>query len=101
MANQNSGRRHSAPAPHPQSNGRPPFSEPVMRRWPHPANDGCPAAAAEPVLHYIYCALSYQNQLLADIKTLLEQLTLPCEAPAAGEAATPADPGPSITMAKK
>jgi hypothetical protein len=26
-------------------------------------------------MHYIRCALSYQNQLLADIKTLLEQLS--------------------------
>ena len=25
-------------------------------------------------MHYIRCALSYQNQLLADIKSLLEQL---------------------------
>ena len=27
-----------------------------------------------PTLHYIRCALSYQNQLLADIKSLLQQL---------------------------
>lgn len=27
-----------------------------------------------PTLHYIRCALSYQNQLLADIKALLQQL---------------------------
>jgi len=30
--------------------------------------------APEPALHYIRCALSYQNQLLADIKALLERL---------------------------
>ena len=29
----------------------------------------------DPALYYIHCALSYQNQLLADIKSLLEQLT--------------------------
>jgi len=32
------------------------------------------APAPEPALHYIRCALSYQNQLLADIKALLERL---------------------------
>jgi len=30
--------------------------------------------APEPALHYIRCALSYQNQLLADIKAILERL---------------------------
>ena len=33
-------------------------------------------------MHYIRCALSYQNQLLADIKALLEQLA---SAPPAAE----------------
>ncbi len=33
-----------------------------------------PPADPDPALHYIRCALSYQNQLLADIKTLLLQL---------------------------
>ena len=50
--------------------------EPEVRRWPHPV-DGAAAAEtqeAEPALHYIRCALSYQNQLLADMKVLLEQL---------------------------
>ncbi len=49
----------------------PPPEEPEMRRWPHPV-----AAAPEelsPTLHYVCCALSYQNQLLADIKALLER----------------------------
>jgi hypothetical protein len=26
------------------------------------------------MLHYIRCALSYQNEMLAEIKTLLEQI---------------------------
>lgn len=39
----------------------------------HPVD--VPAAIApDPTLHYIRCALSYQNQLLADIKALLQQL---------------------------
>ena len=47
--------------------------EPPVRRWPHPVD--VPAAIApDPTLHYIRCALSYQNQLLADIKALLQQL---------------------------
>lgn len=60
--------------------GLPAVSEPPVRRWPHPV-DGTssgqlPASAqTDSTLHYIRCALSYQNQLLADIKALLEQLT--------------------------
>ena len=52
----------------------PSSGEPVMRRWPHPVEGTEPAAQTGPALHYVHCALSYQNQLLADIKTLLEQL---------------------------
>lgn len=53
------------------------YPEPEMRRWPHPV-DGTPVSPqgpqADAVCYYIRCALSYQNQLLADIKALLEQL---------------------------
>lgn len=60
------------------------FTEPEVRRWPHPIDGTISAdvrSAASGVqtevsLYYIHCALSYQNQLLAEIKTLLEQLTL-------------------------
>ena len=60
------------------------FTEPEMRRWPHPVNgislpDGRPSPSvgqADLSLYYIHCALSYQNQLLSEIKTLLEQLIL-------------------------
>ena len=54
--------------------GTPSYTEPEMRRWPHPLEDPAPSPAPEPAMHYIRCALSYQNQLLADIKSLLEQL---------------------------
>ena len=47
-----------------------------MRRWPHPVSGVEPARAADPMLHYIRCALSYQNQQLADIKALLQQLVV-------------------------
>lgn len=47
-------------------------TEPVMRRWPHPVVTASPQEDA--TLHYITCALSYQNQLLADIKVLLERM---------------------------
>ena len=63
----------SAPAAQP-----PAPAEPPVRRWPHPVAE--PEPGAEPALHYIQCALSYQNQLLADIKTLLQQL-VPEEGP--------------------
>ncbi len=49
-------------------------AEPVMRRWPHPVEGTELVSRTDPTLHYIHCALSYQNQLLADIKTLLQQL---------------------------
>ena len=53
----------------------PPASrEPPVRRWPHPVSGVEPARAADPMLHYIRCALSYQNQQLADIKALLQRL---------------------------
>lgn len=54
--------------------GTPSYTEPEMRRWPHPPEDSSPAPAPEPAMHYIRCALSYQNQLLAGIKALLEQM---------------------------
>nr|WP_325211756.1 hypothetical protein [uncultured Oscillibacter sp.] len=55
--------------------GTPVYTEPEVRRWPHPLEDSPSSPAPEPAMHYIRCALSYQNQLLADIKTLLETLT--------------------------
>ena len=74
----------------PGREGTPIYTEPEVRRWPHPLEDGSlpPASAPEPALHYIRCALSYQNQLLADIKVLLEQM-----APAAAPEAGPEEPG--------
>jgi len=50
-------------------------SEPVMRRWPHPIQSPPSAPQPDPMLHYIRCALSYQNELLSEIKSLLEELT--------------------------
>ena len=65
--------------------GLPIFTEPEVRRWPHPVegtalppSGGCQPRSPsqlEAGLYYIHCALSYQNQMLADIKTLLEQLS--------------------------
>ena len=85
MANHSGGRgRHSRPAA-PRQPGTPAFKEPEVRRWPHPVegtalppSGGCQPRSPsqlEAGLYYIHCALSYQNQMLADIKTLLEQLS--------------------------
>ncbi len=54
---------------------QPKFKEPVMRRWPH-SNETAPssAEAEASIFHYLHCSLSYQNQLLADMKALLERL---------------------------
>ena len=58
--------------------GTPGYIEPEVRRWPHPVEDETLSSTPgpEPALHYIRCALSYQNQLLADIKVLLEQMAI-------------------------
>ncbi len=72
MANRSGGRGRPSRAVRPA--GTPAYTEPEVRRWPHPVEGGGRAAAPEPAMHYIRCALSYQNQLLADIKVLLEQL---------------------------
>ena len=53
----------------------PVFTEPAVRRWPHPVDGTDPLQTGDPALHYIRCALSYQNQLLAEIKALLETMT--------------------------
>ena len=76
MANQPPSRSRSArstPAAAPAA-AAPVTPEPPVRRWPHPVEGVEPAQDLDPALHYIRCALSYQNQLLADIKTLLQQL---------------------------
>ena len=49
-------------------------SEPAMRRWPHPVDGTEPMQCPDPSLQYIRCARSYQNQLLAEIRSLLEQM---------------------------
>lgn len=71
MANQSKGQNEQAErqAPPPTASREPP-----VRRWPHPVSGVEPARAADPMLHYIRCALSYQNQQLADIKALLQRL---------------------------
>ena len=93
-----SGGRRSRTVPVSRSPGReaplpgtPIYTEPEVRRWPHPLED--PAPAPEPALHYIRCALSYQNQLLADIKSLLERQAEDRAAgtPPAAEGANPED----------
>lgn len=57
------------------SSGVPTTPEPPVRRWPHPVDGTEPLQQAEPTLHFVHCALSYQNELLADIKALLERIT--------------------------
>lgn len=72
MANKNNRCRQASFSRQTQSNPTSTYTEPTMRRWSHPITTSSPQE--EPTLHYIYCALSYQNQLLADMKALLEQL---------------------------
>ena len=78
MANCSRGRGRSdrAAAAQPLNPSTP---EPPVRRWPHPIDGAAPARNGAQDLYYIHCALSYQNQLLADIKALLQQLCPPGE----------------------
>lgn len=52
----------------------PPYRDPPVHRWPHPIECSCKPPAEDPTFHYIRCALSYQNQILAEIKSLLETI---------------------------
>lgn len=75
MANPSQGRcRPVRSAPAAQTRCSSAAQEPPVRRWPHPVGCQDPPLPPEPALHYIRCALSYQNQLLSEIKTLLQQL---------------------------
>lgn len=84
MANHSCGRRQSSPPSQagltkPPVHPEPPVyhPEPEVRRWPHPTAAPAPEQdprQADSVLYYLSCSLSYQNQLLADIKTLLQEL---------------------------
>lgn len=59
----------------PSQSGVPSYVEPEVRRWPNPPEDAPPVSPGpDPALQDILRALSCQNQLLSDIKTLLEQL---------------------------
>ena len=78
MAKQMQGRGRSraaeAAAPALAASGVPTTPEPPVRRWPHPVDGVEPVQQTDPALHFIHCALSYQNELLADIKALLERI---------------------------
>ena len=70
--------QEQGPLPSPPAGGTAGFPEPAGRRWPHPGEGTPPAESmqqsGDSMSHYIRCALSYQNQMLADIKALLEQI---------------------------
>lgn len=89
-----SGGRTARTVPVSRTPGTPSYTEPEVRRWPHPLEDP-PSPAPEPAMHYIRCALSYQNQLLADIKVLLEQLA--AAPPAAENTAEPEKDGENLS----
>lgn len=73
MANRSCRRRPNASASPAAATAREPVSEPSVRRWPHPISQSC-STQADSMLQYILCTLSYQNELLCEIKTLLEQI---------------------------
>lgn len=52
----------------------PVYTDPPVRHWPHPIEEAAVTQQSDSTLHYIRCALSYQNQMLADIKALLQQM---------------------------
>lgn len=50
--------------------------EPPVRRWPHPLPQPEAAPPEDPTQQFIRCALAYQNELLSEIKALLERLIM-------------------------
>ncbi len=56
------------------------FREPPVRVWPHNTNAVSYSPEQEAGLHFLRCSLSYQNQTLAEIKTLLERLAIDADA---------------------
>ena len=71
--------------PHPPSppgrtgNPRPSFSEPEMRRWPHPvectaAAEQDPSSSADAPLALVQRTLAHHGQVLNEMKSMLEQL---------------------------
>jgi len=75
MASHSRGRNQPSIPPAPAAPAACP--EPEVRRWPHPVD--CTPEPESPslpaALHYIHCSLSYQNQLLSEIRALLEALS--------------------------
>ena len=74
MANRSCNGRSKGQSMAPQASTT--FPEPEVRRWSHPVGAAEQAISSDAALHYIRCALSYQNQLLADIKSQLEKITV-------------------------
>ena len=61
----------ASPKPTPTHN----MGDPPIHRWPHPIQTNAPHRPNEDAAaHHLHCALAYQNQMLADIKSLLQQL---------------------------
>lgn len=73
MANDQTPKEPQTAAPAQETDRR--FREVEMRRWPHPIVPEREEEPISPSLHYIHCALAYQNQTLADIKAMLQKLT--------------------------
>jgi len=98
MANHPGGRGRQVRVTTAKQPGTPSFTEPEVRRWPHPVEGVEPTeprrAAGQAELYYIHCALSYQNQLLADIKSLLEKLA--ADRSAADDSRPPSPSAPSV-----
>lgn len=65
----------SEPNSAPSTDSACPSGEPQMHRYPHPIAPQTPLPCTEVAdLHFLRCTLAYQNQLLADIKALLQTL---------------------------
>lgn len=72
MANRSCRRQTTSTSPA-AATVREPVSEPSVRRWPHPIIQPS-LPSADSMMQYILCTLSYQNELLCEIKTLLEKI---------------------------
>lgn len=68
--------QHTGNRRHKSTNPVKNVAEPSVRHWNHTITSPGSNREPDPDTHYLYCTLSYQNQLLSEIKSLLEQLTL-------------------------
>lgn len=50
-------------------------TEPEVRRWPHPIPRAADLTGEDTAAHFILCALRYQNELLGELRSLVQGIS--------------------------